>query len=91
MLGDDEFWAMNREQPLTFAHVLIGRIRENLLDVAGDSRLNVGKSCFVDSDAAGHANLILHRLPLDLAEFHADGLQALGGELNRHVRRLHWY
>jgi hypothetical protein len=46
--GDDEFRAMNREEGLAFAYVLIRCIRENLSNVAGDSRLNVGKSRFVD-------------------------------------------
>ena len=81
-LGDDQFRAMDREQPLTFPHVLVGRVRKYLLDVAGDSRLNVGQPCFVDGDVAGGPDFILHRFPLDQSELHADGLQSFGGELD---------
>ena len=74
---------MNREQRLTFAHVLIGRIREDLLDVAGDSRLNVGKPRFVDGDSSRGPDLILHRFAFNRSEFHSDRLQSFRGELDR--------
>src|SRR5579864_5724247 len=73
---------MNREERLTFADVLIGCIRENLLDVPGDSRLNVRKPCFVNGDCSGRMDFVLHLFSLNQSKLDAYGLQSFGGELD---------
>src|ERR1700674_3590543 len=79
---------MNREESLAFAHVLIGRIREDLLDVAGDSRLNVRKPCLVDGDSSSCADFVLHWFPFHDPKLDANGLQSFDGELDGRERSL---
>src|ERR1019366_7942745 len=73
----DEVRAVDREQRLAAADVLISRIREHLLDPSGETRLHVALQPFVGLDVAGGVEAIAYVLSHHDRELESDPLPAL--------------
>ena len=67
---------------------MICGVGKDLLDLAGESNLNVSQPGFIHCDVAGRANLVFDWLALDHAGLHSDALQSLRRDLNWHQAAL---
>src|SRR5208283_729366 len=77
VLGADEVRAVDREQRLAAADVLISRIREHLFDPSGETRLHVALQPFVGLDVASGIEVIAYVLSHHGRELDSDQLPAL--------------
>ena len=75
--GCNEFRAVYGKERLALTDGLVCCIRENLLYVPRETRLNLGKPSLIDRHRSGNANFVLNRFPLDFTELHSNRLKAL--------------
>ena len=73
-----EVRAVDGEQRLPFAELLIGRVGKDFLDVSRIPHLDVSDFGFIDGDIARCPNLISDHLVFDPAHANADALHAFG-------------
>ncbi len=86
LFGGGDVRTVNREEGLARSDRLVGRIREHLLNPAGEAKLHVGEPRLIGFDIADGADVFTDRAALDHASLHADALHALRAE--RHRRQL---
>ena len=83
LLAAHKVRAVHGEKPLALAHILIGRIRKDILNPAGKAGLHVRKPFFVNVHIAGNAQIVVDILHLDGSSLDSNGLQTLGRNLHR--------
>ena len=64
LLAAHKVRAIYGEKPLSLAHILVGRIRRDILNPAGDAGLHIREPFFVDIDISGNAQIVAHVLHL---------------------------
>ena len=86
--GADEVGTVDREQRLAAMDVLVGRIREHLLDPSREARLHVCLQSFVGLDISGGLQTIVDFPLHNGGEFEADQLPALRRYANGRERGI---
>ena len=89
LLGRHKVRAVDGEEWLSLAHILIGGIGKDLADVAGEAHLHVGEKTLIDIHRAGSAYVVAQLLVLDCAHSYADALHPFGRELDGNERSFH--
>src|SRR5207247_2621440 len=90
LLGSNEIGAIDSEQRLALADIVVGSIDENLANPSGKAYLYRSQPPLIHLNIAGDSNFVADSLYLGRVELHPYVLHSLWRELNRNQRKLRW-